>query len=625
VISQGRCSDSNDPALMPERHIALIVTVPVSTIFFRDQITRLREAGYRVTFICSPGPERAAVEEEGAEFIAIPMEREIAILKDLRSLWRLWRVLLEMRPDITNVGTPKAGLLGGIAAKMAGVPVRIYTIHGLRLEGAKGLKRAILGMMERISCGCGQYVRCVSPSLRDRVVKLRLVLPEKAYVVAAGSANGIDAEHFRSTPTRIEEGAGVRLRSGIPAYAPVIGFVGRFTRDKGIAELYGAFLRLKEKFPELRLLLLGRFEDGDPVDAAVRDGLEANPNVVFAGVVKDTPRYYAAMNVLALPTYREGFGNVCIEAQAASVPVVTTRVTGAADSVLDGVTGLLVPSRDEAALAGALAELLGNPGRTKHMGKVAAEWVHDRFRREIVWDALVEDYKRILTESGDQKSGDPVIGRSGDRKTARTGQAGFAGVLKVLFDRVMAAALLVGLSPVMAVVALLVRMKLGSPVLFRQKRPGKNGEIFELVKFRTMTDARDAEGRLLSDDVRLTGLGKMMRSLSLDELPQLWNVLRGELSLVGPRPLLVQYLERYTREQARRHEVKPGITGWAQVNGRNAIAWEEKFALDTWYVDHWSLWLDMKILAMTVWRVVRRSGVSAEGQATMEEFRGSGH
>jgi lipopolysaccharide/colanic/teichoic acid biosynthesis glycosyltransferase len=191
-------------------------------------------------------------------------------------------------------------------------------------------------------------------------------------------------------------------------------------------------------------------------------------------------------------------------------------------------------------------------------------------------------------------------------------------------DRIGAAALLALLLPVLAVLALVVRMKLGSPVLFRQRRPGKDEKIFELVKFRTMTQARDADGRLLPDDARLTGLGRWMRSASVDELPQLSNVLRGELSFVGPRPLLVEYLPRYTPEQARRHAVKPGITGWAQVNGRNAITWEEKFALDTWYVDHWTLTLDAKILWMTVARVVGRHGIAQAGQATMEEFQGTG-
>lgn len=170
----------------------------------------------------------------------------------------------------------------------------------------------------------------------------------------------------------------------------------------------------------------------------------------------------------------------------------------------------------------------------------------------------------------------------------------------------------------------LVRRKLGSPVFFRQTRPGLKGKLFEMVKFRTMTDERGPDGQLLPDKDRLTPFGRWLRASSLDELPELWNVLKGEMSLVGPRPLLVEYLPLYTPEQARRHEVRPGITGWAQVNGRNAISWEEKFKLDVWYVDNQSLWLDLKILWLTIKKVLVRDGISAQGDATMPKFTGSG-
>jgi len=195
--------------------------------------------------------------------------------------------------------------------------------------------------------------------------------------------------------------------------------------------------------------------------------------------------------------------------------------------------------------------------------------------------------------------------------------------IKRAFDVAAAAVGLVVLSPVLAGVALAVRLRLGAPVLFRQERPGLHGRPFTMLKFRTMTDARDAAGRLLPDAERLTPLGRLLRSTSLDELPELWNVLRGDMSLVGPRPLLVRYLDRYTPEQARRHEVRPGLTGWAQVNGRNALTWEEKFALDVWYVDHASLALDLKILLLTLRRVLAREGISAAGEATMPEFTGT--
>lgn len=195
---------------------------------------------------------------------------------------------------------------------------------------------------------------------------------------------------------------------------------------------------------------------------------------------------------------------------------------------------------------------------------------------------------------------------------------------KRLFDLIAVGVGMVFALPVMGVVALLVRLKLGRPVLFRQQRPGLNGEIFTLCKFRTMRDAVDREGKALPDAERLTPFGRKLRSTSLDELPELFSVLSGEMSLVGPRPLLVRYLGRYSPEQMRRHEMRPGITGWAQVNGRNALSWEEKFALDVWYVDHWSFWLDIRILWRTVWNVVRREGISGGGEATMREFMGSG-
>jgi lipopolysaccharide/colanic/teichoic acid biosynthesis glycosyltransferase len=176
--------------------------------------------------------------------------------------------------------------------------------------------------------------------------------------------------------------------------------------------------------------------------------------------------------------------------------------------------------------------------------------------------------------------------------------------------------------PALIIIFFLVRRKIGSPVFFRQTRPGKNGRPFEMIKFRTMRDATDSDGHPLPDAARLMPLGKRLRSSSIDELPELWNVLKGEMSLVGPRPLLMEYLPLYTAEQARRHDVRPGITGWAQVNGRNAISWEEKFALDAWYVDNRTIWLDFKIIFMTVKKVLIREGISAEGEVTMSKFEG---
>jgi lipopolysaccharide/colanic/teichoic acid biosynthesis glycosyltransferase len=195
--------------------------------------------------------------------------------------------------------------------------------------------------------------------------------------------------------------------------------------------------------------------------------------------------------------------------------------------------------------------------------------------------------------------------------------------VKRLLDVSLALAGLILLAPLLALIAFVVRVRLGSPVLFRQSRPGFRGEPFELLKFRTMLDSRDEQGHVLPDEKRLTRLGKLLRSTSLDELPELLNVVKGDMSLVGPRPLLMQYLDRYTPEQARRQDVRPGLTGWAQVNGRNGIDWDEKLRLDVWYVDHRSLRLDLRILLLTVLQVLRQDGISADGHATMPEFTGS--
>ncbi len=194
---------------------------------------------------------------------------------------------------------------------------------------------------------------------------------------------------------------------------------------------------------------------------------------------------------------------------------------------------------------------------------------------------------------------------------------------KRLFDLIASALALIVLSPVMGLTALLVRIQLGGPILFRQQRPGYKGRPFHIFKFRTMIDRFAPDGSLLPDSERLTRFGRVLRSTSLDELPELFNILRGEMSVVGPRPLLMEYLPLYSAEQARRHDMPPGLTGWAQVNGRNALSWQDKFRLDVWYVDHWSFWLDLKIIFLTLVKVFQREGITQEGQATAEKFTGN--
>jgi lipopolysaccharide/colanic/teichoic acid biosynthesis glycosyltransferase len=587
----------------PKPKLLIAVTASISCIFYRGMLRYLEDAGFSTTLVSAPGELLKQVSDaEGARNIAIPMEREIHLLRDLRSLWSLYRAMTSTRPQLVDVSTPKAGLLGSTAAMLARVPCRVYTLRGLRMETATGFKRFILWLAERTACACSHRVTPVSESLRLRAIELRLVSPEKARSLGNGSC-GVDTERFTPRNRATEEVARLRQNLGLGGDEMVIGFVGRFVKDKGIRELVEAFRELSASRPNLRLLLVGDFENGDPVEPRIRQYIESTPTILKPGFVTDTAPYYALMDVFVLPTYREGFPGVPLEAQASEVPVVTTNATGAVDSVRHRVTGLIVPLKDAKALTTAIDTLLRNPEMRVDMGHAGRKWMECDFRPEVIWRAHANMYREMLEEHSQRE------------RQPRPSLA-----VKRAFDLIVATAALIALSPLLAMVALAVKIFLASPVLFRQVRPGYKARPFTCLKFRTMTDKRDAEGQLLSDAERLTALGRFLRSTSVDELPELINVIRGEMSLVGPRPLLMQYLDRYTPEQMRRHNAKPGITGWAQINGRNGASWEQKFAYDVWYVENSGFWLDLKILALTPWKTLKREGISQAGHATMQEF-----
>jgi lipopolysaccharide/colanic/teichoic acid biosynthesis glycosyltransferase len=594
--------------MMKLRIITVVTTATSAWSLLRGQLAWLRQQGHQMMLVTSPGEVfTATLEREQVAGCAVEMEREISPKNDFVSLKQLLSVFARERPDVINVSTPKAGLLGGIAGVLTAVPARIYTLRGLRLETTRGPKWYLLWFAEWLACACAHRVVCVSPSLRDQAIQLRLVSPVKAVVLGGGSSNGVITERFEPTAERLDHAVRIRRDLGIPADSFVFGFVGRFTRDKGILELLEAFLAINLEFPLARLLLVGDFEPGDPIPDAAREQIEGHAHIVRTGFVQDTAPYYHVLDVLVLPSHREGFPNVPLEAASAAKAVITTNATGARDAVIENVTGLMVPVGNAKALEQAMMQLLRQPDRARVFGLAGRERVLRDFTPDVIWLALQDLYLNTVKE------------RFKVRATR------FSNLQKRVFDFALSAAAFLVLAPVIAVLAGLIWINLGSPLLFTQVRPGKNALPFMMLKFRSMRDARDAEGRLLPDAQRLTPFGRFLRSSSLDELPGLWNVLRGDMSLVGPRPLLMQYLGRYTAEQARRHEVKPGITGWAQVNGRNAISWEEKFLFDVWYVDHQSFWLDLQILLLTVLKVFKREGISAAGEATVREFMGSEH
>ena len=375
-----------------------VFTVPISLNFLRGQVAYMKSLGFSVDVVSSPGGElNAFAVREGATPHAVAMARSIKPLLDLRAVYRLWRIFLKVCPQIVHAHTPKGGLLGIIAAFFAGVPVRIYHIHGLPFMTAGGLKRSLLRWTERISCSLAHQVFCVSPSVREVAVTEGLCKAEKIKVLLRGSINGIDAA-ARFSPERFgnKDRSRLRERYGIPADSRVLGFVGRVVKDKGIVDLMESWKRLSEISPSLHLLIVGSFESQDAVPADVEQFLRGDPKVHLAGHVDDTCSFFAAMDVVVLPTYREGLGMVLLEAAAMELPVVATRVPGCTDAVIDGVTGTLVPVRDSDSLTEAIRRYLECPElRTKH-GRAGRERILRDFRPGDMWRELYSEYMKLL-------------------------------------------------------------------------------------------------------------------------------------------------------------------------------------------------------------------------------------
>ncbi|MEM7482274.1 MAG: glycosyltransferase [Acidobacteriota bacterium] len=383
--------------------IVFIVTHPMTARFLLlDQLLYLQREGFDVRVMTAPGADLEVVREAGIPVSTMPLQREIRPLADLRALAALRRELKAVAPRVVNAGTPKAGLLGMLAARSLAVPHRLYTLRGLRLETTSGLKGRILAAGERLAAHSAQRVICVSHSLRRKAVELGLVSPHKAVVLGEGSSRGVDLDRFSGSTEEADEAtAKVRDRLGVPPGTPVIGFVGRFVEDKGIEDLLAAFFEVVlPAAGEARLLLVGDFEPGDPVSERARRRIESDPRVLRPGFVGDAAPYYRLMTALAFPSYREGFPNVPLEAAAAGLPVVGYAATGTVDAVVDGETGILVPPSATAALGEALLAMIQQPARAHRLGAAGRARAAKHFDHRIVRRRWAEEYRRLL--AGDE-------------------------------------------------------------------------------------------------------------------------------------------------------------------------------------------------------------------------------
>jgi len=387
---------SDEPRLM---HVA---TIPATFSFLAGQIAHMRQRGFEVHTVSSPGELPAGLaESESVEHHPIEMTRRITPFRDIFALSELAHWMRIARPTIVHSHTPKAGLLGMIAARLAGVPVRIYHIHGLPFMTATGYRRQLLRYSERVSCRLADQVLCVSHSIREVAISEGFCPPGKIKVLHRGSINGVDAQgKFDPDAYPDTVRSEIRRNYGIPEDALVIGFVGRVVRDKGVRELAEAWTQLRDRFADARLLIVGDFETEDPIPACTQQALRGDYRVHLAGLVWDMPPLYRAMDVVVLPTYREGFPVVPLEAAAMRLPVVATNVPGCIDAVVDNITGILVPAKDPRALRDAVGSYLADPAKRAAHGKSARQRVVTAFRPGDIWEATYVEYRRLMDQAG---------------------------------------------------------------------------------------------------------------------------------------------------------------------------------------------------------------------------------
>ncbi len=524
------------------------------------------------------------------------------MLTSIRAAWRAGRVDLVMGTSPPIFQAVSAWLVAFVRRRPLLLEVRdLWPEFAIDLGVLRNRTLIKLSRwLERFLYARAAHLLVNSPAYRDYLIG-KGVPPDKITLIA----NGVDVQMFdpHARGERMREALGLKDKF-VVTYAGALGLA------NDIETILRAAARLGPH-TTIHFLLVGDGKERARLESRARELNVANVTFTGARPKSEIAELLAASDACVatlrdIPMFRTTYPNKVFDYMAAGRPTVLA-IDGVIREVIEAArAGVFVPPGDDAALAEAVLALSADRQQAAEMGRRARAYVVEHFDRQ-----------RQANEFA------ALLGHLDVSRQQRFSRLSYQRAGKRLLDLSLTLPALVVLAPLFLLLTLLVRVKLGSPILFRQRRPGAGGRAFTLMKFRTMTDARDTRGRLLPDAERLTRFGKFLRATSLDELPELFNILKGDMSLVGPRPLLMEYLDRYTPEQARRHEVKPGLTGWAQINGRNALAWEDKFKLDVWYVDRVSLWLDLKIFALTLIRLVRRDGISAEGHATMPLFLGS--
>lgn len=570
--------------------LLILSSLAYSLINFRGELlAALVAAGHEVV-ACAPDRDvavEAALTRIGVGFRQTAMDRTgLNPLADLATLRAYIAVIREEAPDVVLAYTQKPIIYGGIACRLAHSPARFHAmVTGLGHIYSSGggwlrhMIRPLVSRLYRIALAKAQAVYTFN---RDDGVVLRrerILSRDRPVVQLPGS--GVDIERFTPVP--------------FPDGAPVFLMIARLMRDKGIADYAAAAHRVRKHHPTVRFLLVGP-PDPNPTGVSMDEvtGWERAGDIEYLGETRDVVPFLAAAHVFVLPSYyREGLPRTILEAMAMGRPVITTDMPGCREPIRPWRNGILVPPRNAGALADAMTLFVTDPALIVSMGARARALAEDRYDVRRVNARLIGHLEALPTP----------LPHHGTRRRA---WAEFG-----LAERAAATLLALVTFPVMLVAAMVVRLSIGRPILFRQRRSGRHGASFEMIKFRTMRDARDSFGHLLPDAARLTWTGRLLRRIRLDELPSLWNVMRGDMSLIGPRPLLIETVAAMGEAGVARGAVRPGLTGWAQVNGNALLSDRDKLALDLWYIKERSLSLDLAIIGRTLAVMVIGERISA--------------